>query len=329
MVNKILRLFTLSFAILAIFGSGIGVALGGDWPTRRISLVCPFSAGGGCDLYSRAIVSVTSNYIDEPMVVVLKPGGSGAIGSKFVASARPDGHTLLFGFTDNMTVVWQARDVGYTKDSFVPIVLFNSSPVPINARADAPFTNFKEFVAYAQNNPMEVKYASAGVWGYPHLPFEYLQKKLGIKLTHVPYQGGGPSLQAILKGEVMVNGSGMTQTLPHIKAGKLRCLAVMSARRNPAVPDCPTTAELGYPDIAFSQYRGILVPKGTPADVVAKLETLFTNVWKDKSWRRMVKKYGDEVSDELFLTGKELEDFWAGEVQKVGELIKQLRAAGG
>ena len=322
---KIPKILAVTLTALAVSFSGTGVALGADWPSRRISLVVTFSAGGGSDLYSRAIVSVTPNYIDEPMVVVLKPGGSGAIGSKFVADAKPDGHTLLFGFTDNMSVVWQARDVGYTKDSFKAIVLFNSTPVPINARADAPFTTFEEFVAYAKANPMAVNYASAGVWGYPHLPFEFLQKHLGIQLTHVPYQGGGPALQAILQGEVMVNGSGMTQTLPHIKAGTLRCLAVMSNVRNPTIPDCPTTAELGYPEISFSAYRAVLAPKDTPPEVVAKLEELFTNVWKDKSFRRIIKKYGDELPKEQFLTGEKLEEFWSADVKKIGDLLKEIK----
>ncbi|TFH43757.1 MAG: tripartite tricarboxylate transporter substrate binding protein [Lysobacterales bacterium] len=322
---NISKILAVALTALAVLFTGTGIALGADWPTRRISLIVPFSAGGGSDLYSRAIVSVTPNYIEEPMVVVLKPGGSGAIGSKFVADSRPDGHTLLFGFTDNMTVVWQARDVGYTKDSLKAIALFNSTPVPINARADAPFKTFEEFVAYAKANPMEIKYASAGVWGYPHLPFEFMQKHLGIRLTHVPYQGGGPALQAILKGEVMVNGSGMTQTLPHIKAGTLRCLAVMSDVRNPAVPDCPTTAELGYPEISFSAYRAVLAPKDTPPEVLAKLEELFVNVWNDKSWRRIINKYGDDLPKEQFLTGKKLEDYWAADVKKVGELLKELK----
>lgn len=309
--------------ILAMsFGLLSGLAAADEFPSRPIKLVIPFSAGGSHDAHARAIVSVAPSYIDHPMIVVLKPGGTGAIAAQFVANSRPDGHTLLFGAPDTNSLVNQAQNLPYDRSSFIPIAMINYSPVPIMARADAPFKTFEEFVAYAKANPGKVRYGSAGVWGIPHVPFEYLQKKLGIKLTHVPYKGGGPALQALLQGEVMISGSQVTQSLPHVNAGTVRPLAVMDKTRHKALPDTPTMAELGHPDIVFYLWRGVLAPKGTPPETVKRLEDIFQKIAEDKSFYRMIKRFGEQV---IFMRGDEFGAYWSAEYDKMGALIKELK----
>lgn len=312
----------LAGVLAASFGLVSFGAAAAEFPSRPIKLIIPFSAGGSHDAHARAIVSVAPNYIDRPMVVVLKPGGTGAIAAQFVLNSKPDGHTLLFGAPDTNSLVNQAQNLPYGRDSFIPIAMINYSATPIIARADAPFKTFKEFVAYAKANPGKVRYASAGVWGIPHVPFEYLQKQLGIRLTHVPYKGGGPALQAILQGEVMISGSQVTQSLPHIRSGKLRALAVMAETRRPALPDTPTMGELGYPDVVFYLWRGVLAPKGTPPAIVKQLEDLFAKIAEDKSFVRMVGRFGERV---IFMRGKEFGDYWSSEYTKMGTLIKELK----
>ena len=195
MTHRFYALLVLGLTTVVVLFTAATGAQDIQFPSRPIRLIIPFSAGGSHDLHARALVSVAPNYIDQPIIVELKPGGTGAVASQFVASSRPDGHTLLFGAPDANTLVNQAQNLPYTKDSFIPVAMINYSPVPIMARADAPFKTFQEFVAYAKANPGKIRYGSAGVWGIPHVPYEYLQKQLGIRLTHVPYAGGGPALQ--------------------------------------------------------------------------------------------------------------------------------------
>lgn len=312
----------LTAAVVMSMGFPSGPVAAEEFPSRPIQLVVPFSAGGSHDAHARAIVSVAPSYIDQPMIVVLKPGGTGALAAQFVANSRPDGHTLLFGAPDTNSLVNQAQNLPYDRDSFIPIAMINYSPVPIMARADAPFKTFEEFVAYAKANPGKVRYGSAGVWGIPHVPFEYLQKRLGIKLTHVPYKGGGPALQALLQGEVMITGSQVTQSLAHINAGTLRPLAVMDKVRHKALPDTPTMAELGYPDIVFYLWRGVLAPKGTPPETVKRLEEIFQKIAEDKSFSRMVERFGEQV---IFMDGEEFGAYWSAEYEKMGALIRELK----
>jgi tripartite-type tricarboxylate transporter receptor subunit TctC len=325
MSNKARHLvwFPILLIIFSFLDSSVNSVMGAEkFPSRPIELVIPFSAGGSHDAHARAIVSVTPGIIDQPMLVRLMPGGTGAIAAQYVARSKPDGHTLLFGAPDTNTLVNQAQNLPYGKDDFIPIALINYSPTPINVRADAPFDTFEGFVKYAKANPGKIKYASAGVWGIPHVPFEYMQKKLGFKLTHVPYKGGGPALKAILSGETMMSGSQVTQAMQHIRSGKLKMLAIMDTKRHKDFPDVPTTVELGHPDLVFYLWRGVLAPKGTPPEIVTQLEDIFEKVAKDKSFYRMVRRFGEQV---LHRRGKGFDEYWTAEYEKMGNLIRELK----
>lgn len=314
---------TAATTILTLAGAPrIRSALAADFPARPIQLISPFSAGGSHDAHARALASVAPDIIDQPLVVVLKPGSSGAVGAQYVANAKPDGYTLLFGGPDCNSAVNQAQNLPYDKDSFIPIAMINYSPLPIWAQPSLPFKDFKGFVEYAKANPGKLKYASAGVWGLPHIPAEYIQKILGIKMTHVPYNGGGPSLQGFLKGEVDINFSQITQSLPHFQQGKMRPLAVMDSKRHKALPDTPTTAELGYSQLQFYQWRGVLAPKGTPPEVVDQLTEIFVKIAENKSLVRMINRFGEDVN---FMRGNEFEDYWSQEYAKIGEIIRELK----
>lgn len=308
--------------LAAIGAPHIRSAAAADFPARPIQLISPFSAGGSHDAHARAVASVAPDVIDQPIVVVLKPGSSGAVGAQYVANAKPDGYTLLFGGPDCNSAVNQAQKLPYDKESFIPVAMINYSPLPIWSQPSLPFKDFKGFVEYAKANPGKLKYASAGVWGLPHIPAEYMQKILGIKMTHVPYNGGGPSLQGFLKGEVDINFSQITQTLSHYQEGKMVPLAVMDSKRHRQLPDTPTTVELGYPQLQFYQWRGVLAPKGTPPEVVASLEDIFAKIAENKSFSRMVDRFGEKV---IFMRGKEFDEYWSQEYAKIGEIIGELK----
>jgi len=256
------------------------------------------------------------------MIVVLKPGSSGAIAAQYVANAKPDGHTLLLGGPDCNSAVNQAQNLPYDKDSFVPIAMINYSPTPLWSQPSLPFDDFEGFVEYAKANPGKLKYASSGVWGLPHIPAEYMQKVLGIKLTHVPYNGGGPSVQGFLNGEVDILLTQITQSLPHMQQGKMVSLAIMDTKRHQKLPDTPTTVELGHPELQFYQWRGVLAPKDTPAEVVEQLENIFAEIAKNESFVRIIDRLGENVD---FMRGEEFDEYWSAEYAKIGEIIKELK----
>lgn len=311
---------TIGAAALAM--PGIGTAAAQKFPTRRIELINPFAAGGAHDAHARAIASVASDVIDQPMIVVLKPGSSGAIAAQYVANAKPDGHTLLLGGPDCNSAVNQAQNLPYDKDSFVPIAMINYSPTPVWSQPSLPFNDFAGFVEYAKTNPGKLKYASSGVWGLPHIPAEYMQRVLGIKMTHVPYNGGGPSVQGFLNGEVDILLTQITQSLPHMRQGKMVALAVMDKKRHKELPDTPTTVELGHPELQFYQWRGVLAPKATPADVVSQLEDIFAEIARNKSFVQIINRFGENVD---FMRGMEFDEYWTAEYKKIGEVIKELK----
>lgn len=311
---------TIGAAALAM--PSIGAAAAQAFPSRRIELISPFAAGGAHDAHARAIAGVAPDVIDQPMIVVLKPGSSGAIAAQYVANAKPDGHTLLLGGPDCNSAVNQAQNLPYDKDSFVPIAMINYSPTPVWSQPSLPFKDFKGFVEYAKANPGKLKYASSGVWGLPHIPAEYMQKVVGIKLTHVPYSGGGPSVQGFLNGEVDILLTQITQSLPHQRQGKMIPLAIMDTKRHKELPDTPTTVELGFPELQFYQWRGVLAPKGTPPDVVKRLEDIFAEIAANKSFVQIINRFGEDVD---FMPGQEFDKYWSDEYKKIGEVIRELK----
>jgi tripartite-type tricarboxylate transporter receptor subunit TctC len=288
-----------------------------DFPTKPVELVLPYGPGGSHDLTARALVGVAQPYLGQPLVVVLKPGGGGAVGSQQVARAKPDGYTLLFGGTGPNTIFALVQKAPTGPDNFVPVARINYSPAVFAVRGDAPWRSFREVVQFAKQNPGKLSFANTGTWGAGDFPMRMVARATGIEYNNIPHDGGGPALLAVLGGHADASFQFSAQLLPHIGAGKIRALAVSDTKRIPQLPNVPTLQEEGV-DVVFTQWRGVAAPKGTPAAVVEKLEAAFRHMTEDKSFQALIAQFGDEIH---FLGAKEFEAAWRRESEEFAKVV--------
>jgi tripartite-type tricarboxylate transporter receptor subunit TctC len=287
-----------------------------NFPAKPITLIIPVGAGGSHDLTARALTSVATDYLGQPVIVQLKPGGGGAIASTLVANAAPDGYTLLFGGPGYNTTLPAIEGRSKGPDDLVPICRINYSREIVTVRSDAPYKTFKEMLDWAKENPGKLVFGNTGPWGAGDLPWKLIMKQTGITSRSVPHDGGGPAMVALLGGHVDVTIGLTAYTLPQIKAGKVRALAVLDDRRDPKMPDVPTCKEYGV-DVNYVVWRSVLAPKGIPRPIVDKLAEGFKRMTEDKSVTAMIKQYGDEV---YYLGPDEFEKLWREEYKVHKEL---------
>jgi len=280
-------------AALAVGLAGAPGYAAEDYPTKPVTLIIPVGAGGSHDLTARAMVSVIHQYLGQPIIIQLRPGGGGAIGSHQVADAKPDGYTVLFGgpgFNSTLPAI-EGRSVG--PDGLVAVARVNYSPVVFIAKPDAPFNTMKEMVEWAKANPGKLIHGNTGPWGAGDLPMKQMMKEYGFQAQIVPHDGGGPALLAILGGHIHTTIALTAQLLPQIKAGKLRAIGVLDTKRHKDLPDVPTSVEQGI-NVTYTLWRAVLAPKGTPRPVVDKLADAIKKTTEDKSFQALVKQMGDE-----------------------------------
>jgi tripartite-type tricarboxylate transporter receptor subunit TctC len=261
--------------LLCAAATAIGpVALAADpYPSRPVKLVVPYPPGGSADLIGRMVADKMTKSMGQPVVVENKGGASGAIGSEFVAHAQPDGYTLGIAIADTHAInpaVNPKLPYDAQKD-FVPISLLATQPFVLAVGPNVKAQTLAEFVAAARQNPGKLTYASNGAGGLQHLAMELFAKQAGIKALHVPYKGAAPALSDVIGGQVDAIFISLQGAGGNLGGGKLRALAITSAKRLAVAPDIPTFAESGYPKFQMAQWYGLLAPKGTPADIVQKL----------------------------------------------------------
>lgn len=294
-----------------------------NYPNKPVELVIPFGAGGSHDLHARAIASSITQYLGQPMVVTLKPGGNGAVGVDYCAKAKPDGYTVLFSGSGPSTQLQFLMDVPYKKSDFIPIAKVNSSPAAIVVKKDSPFKTIKDLVDYGKAHPGELKYSSSGAFGATHIPVALFLKEAGVEATHVPFNGGGPALTAILGGHVDFGAPMTTQTIPFYKSGEVRVLATTEAERMPAMKDVPTLKESGY-NVDYAMWRAVMVPKGTPDAVVTKLREAFKKLSEDASFKALITQMGERLD---YADGPEFAKIWDAEESSQSAVLKELAAA--
>jgi tripartite-type tricarboxylate transporter receptor subunit TctC len=282
-----------------------------------VTLVLPVGAGGSHDLTARALASVAPQYLGQPLLITLKPGGGGAIGSDFVAKAKPDGYTLLFGGSGPNTTFALVHKAPIGPDQFTPVARINYSPTIFAVRGDAPWKSLREVIAYAKQNPGKLSFANTGPWGAGDFPMRMVARAAGIEYTNVPYDGGGPALLALLGGHADASFQFSAQLMPHIAAGKIRALAVSDTKRLSQLGSVPTIAEEGV-DVTFTMWRSVLAPKGTPPAVVEKLEAVFKRVTEDPSFKALIKQLGDDIH---FQGAKEFEATWRQETESFAKVV--------
>jgi tripartite-type tricarboxylate transporter receptor subunit TctC len=302
-------------ALLPIAGS----AAAQDYPNKPVRLIIPYPAGGASDLTARAVVSVADEYLGQPMIVVIRSGGGGAVGAEAAAKSKPDGYTVFMADPANLIILPQVQKIGYNPTDFIPIGQVVSLPALLTIQAGAPWKTAKDFVEAARKEPGKVKH-SAVTFSPEHLMFEALTAKYGAKFTHVPSTGGGPALASLLGGHVDANGLYPPVAFPHLQAGKLRALGVAASKRWQPLPDIPTLAEQGY-DVDARLWLGMVAPKGTPESALARLREAVKKIADDTSFKTMMTRMGQQAE---YLSAEDMQKQWNADQKKIGDIISTI-----
>jgi tripartite-type tricarboxylate transporter receptor subunit TctC len=282
----------LGAALLALGAAGANAQ---QFPTKPVTLVVPFPPGGTTDVLARTLSQKLNELWGQPVVVDNRPGAGATIGAGIVAKAAPDGHTILMGAVHHTiaTSVYPKLPYDFQKD-FAPVTVVALVPNVLVVNPSVPAKSVKELVAYAKANPGKVTYGSNGQGTAQHLIGEQFAALTGTELVHVPYKGSGPLTQALLGGEITMSFDTVTPVLPHIKEGKLRPLAVTTAKRSSAFPDVPTIDEAALPRFDMGSWFGVLAPAKTPPAIVSKLNADIVKVLNMPDVRKRLQEIGAE-----------------------------------
>jgi tripartite-type tricarboxylate transporter receptor subunit TctC len=308
-------------AATAVASSAPALAADAFPAARPITLIVPFPPGGPTDAMARRLAEKLREPLKQNVIVENRSGAGGNIGSEYVASAKPDGYTLLFGTSGPLAInVSLYKKQGYNPEtSFAPIIRLGHLPNILVVNPSVPANNAQELIAYAKKNPDKLSYASSGNGASSHLAGILFNKMAGTQIMHIPYKGTGPALNDLLGGQVSMSFTDILTALPYIKAGKLRAIGLASAQRSEALPDLPTLSEQGLKGYDVSVFFGIVAPKDTPADVVNTLNQAFKTALADPTIKQTLHSQGIvEAQDQ---TPQGLAAFITTEVPKWRELI--------
>ena len=313
-MRKIVAAWLLGFASL-------GAAA--QFPGKPIRFVVPFAPGGTSEIIARSVALELTNQLGQSVYVENKAGGAGTIAMADVAKAPPDGHTIILGHVGTMAVnpfAMSKQPYDVNKD-FIPVALLARVPNLFVVNAEkVPAKDFKSFIALAKSKPGALNYGSAGNGSAGHLAFEYLKMVTETDIMHIPYKGTGPQLQDLLGGRLDATSAGTPALLPHIQSGKLRAIAVGTRERIPALPDVPTVAEMGFPDFETSQWYGVLVPAGTPREVIQKLSAEINKALRSNS---VTERYAKDNASVSIGTPEDFAAFIKAEQDRWSKVIKR------
>lgn len=295
-----------------LFGLLISAALAQaqNYPTKPIRFVVPFPPGGSADALARLIGVRLSASLGQPVIVDNKPGAGGILGADSVAKATADGHTLLFANTNIAINPSLYKSLPYdTATAFAPVIHMVNVPNLLLVAEDVKASKVSELIALAKADPKGLNYASAGSGTFPHLAVELFKLHAGVSITHIPYKGAAPALNALLSKEVQVLSNDLVSATQHVKSGKIKVLAITSATRSNVFPEVPTMAEAGLKDFVAVGWQGVMVPAGTPAATISRLNTEINKVLNDPEVRNG-------------LTGQGL-DVVGGSVQQFADFVRR------
>ncbi len=293
MCRRALR-FLVLFAALFAGALAAGGAAAQDYPARPIRMIVAFSAGGTTDYVARLIADRVKGALGQAVVVENKPGANGAIGADYVAKAEPDGYTLFFSTAGALSIIPNMRtDLPYDPlRSFTPILPTARNTVLLAVNSGLGIATAQEMIARAKEKPGTFTVAVTGIGAISHLAIEMLQSAAKIKLQAVPYRGAGPAISDLIGGQVNGMSAEVPVLMPQIQAGKAKIIAVAAQGRSDVIPEVPTWAELGYPDVVADNWSGVLAPPRTPPAIVAKLNAAFNSVVKDPDVRKRLADVG-------------------------------------
>jgi tripartite-type tricarboxylate transporter receptor subunit TctC len=292
------------------------------FPTHAITIINAFPPGGINDIVTRPLATLMEPILKQPVVVETKAGAAGQVGAQVVATAKPDGYTLL---SHNTGISGYAevdklfgRPAKTTRADFIPLARLLADPVLILVNSQQPYKTLKELIDDAKARPEKLIFSSGGLYGATHLPLAYLEKAAGsLKMRHLPTNGGGPAITAILGNNAQVTTQSVSATLPHIKSGKLRPLASFGATRSKLLPDVPTLKELGY-DVEYYLWVGIFAPKATPAPIVTTLRAAINKAVHSDQFKTILTNAGQELA---YLDGPDFQKFWDIDGKKTDEAV--------
>jgi tripartite-type tricarboxylate transporter receptor subunit TctC len=269
-----------------------------DWPTRPITMVIPFAAGGPTDVLGRIVGARMSELLGQQIIIENVGGAGGQTGSKRVADARPDGYTVGIGTvgTHAQGQTLYKRPLYNSQTDFSPVALLAQVPIVLTARKDLPAKDFKEFVAYAKENQAKMQFGSAGAGSATHLGCVLLNYIIGTNITHIPFRGTGPAMAELQAGRIDFLCEVSSTAKPHIDGGTVRGLAIFNNTRSPALPDLATADEQGTKDLIAYTWNAIFMPKGAPADVVAKLNKAAVDAINTPAVKEKLAGLGAEVA---------------------------------
>jgi tripartite-type tricarboxylate transporter receptor subunit TctC len=295
------------------------------YPTRAITFINPFPPGGAADVVGRPLAAALEPIVKQPCVIDTKAGAAGAVGAQFAANARPDGYTMLIHITSisGFAEVDRLfnRQPKFTNDNFIPIARLVADPCVFLVNDQQPYKTLKEFVDDAQKKPDQIIYSSSGLYGALHIPISQFSKAAGgLKLRHLPTNGGGPALTAVLGNNSQVLVSGVSPAMGQIKAGKLKPLAQFGAERLKALPDVPTMKELGY-DVEYYLWVGVFAPRGTPDNVIAFMRDAINKAGHGDQFKGALTNLGLELA---YLDQPDFRKFWDADAKRIEDAIRQI-----
>ncbi len=316
-----MRLPKLLVVVAALCASVSAVAQ--TWPDKPIKFVVAAGPGSSLDTLARVIGDKLKDRLGQPIVVENKPAAGGTVATTEVAKAAPDGYTMLLGFNGPLAFGPLLQKLPYdVQKDLAPVIITSSQPNVLAVNATLPVNSLAELVAYAKANPGKLSYASVGNGSSSHLNMELLKAMAGIDAVHVPFNGSPPAVTATVQGETQMMFAVMQPLQPQIQAGKLRAIAVTTAKRFPLLPDIPSIAESGYPGFEALAWNGIMVPAGTPKPVIAKLNTEINAILKLPDVAQKMNAQGFDLiggtPEDLGALIRRETDTWAPVIRKVG-----------
>ncbi|XHS76559.1 Bug family tripartite tricarboxylate transporter substrate binding protein [Burkholderiaceae bacterium UC74_6] len=293
------------------------------WPSKTITLVVPFPPGGTTDVLARTLADKLSTALGQTVIVESRPGAGATLGAAYVAKSQPDGYTLLVGAVHHTiaTSVYKKLPYDFQKD-FAPITTIALVPNVLTVNVSTPVKNVADLVAMAKGQPGKLTYGSNGNGTAQHLIGTQFQNMTGTEIVHIPYKGSGPLATDLLGGQITMSFDTVTPVLPHIKAGKLRPLAVTTIKRSSALPDVPTLDEAGLKGFNLGTWFGVLAPVATPKEIVAKLNTEMVKVIQSPDFRKRMEEIGAEPIGD---TSDHMAQQIKAETEKFSKLVKEAK----
>jgi tripartite-type tricarboxylate transporter receptor subunit TctC len=311
-------------AAVAAFALAVS-AQAAEYPTRPVRVIVPTPPGGPVDTMARLLTASLSPILGQNVYIENKPGAGNIIGSKIAAEAAPDGYTLHITAASGLIMSPMIhKDAGYSAANFAPIALIAETPQVLVVDPKLPIKSVADLIAYAKANPGKLNYSTGGIGTLPHLTAELFKKLSGTNIVHVPYKGGGLALSAVMTGETQMTFDVIGTSLPLIKAGKVRAIAVGSSKRAAALPDVPTMVEAGFPQLTTGAWTAILAPRGTPAPIIARINAATNKAVTSDPMKATLAKLGAEARGG---TPQQLADFIRSETAKWQPIVQELNPA--